>query len=269
MRYVKILLILTLVIVTALYTMTTVSNQLSSKSSAPVIRCSSETLEISVTDDESVLLSGITASDDQDGDLTAKVRISGISKLIEDHTAKITYVVFDSDHNMASYTRYIRYTDYRSPRFSITEPLIYYQSESMTLLDRICVTDVIDGDITDSVRVSTLIATADPEIYSVALQVTNSMGDTVRLELPVIQITGFALRPEVYLSEYLVYLPQGSSFSADEYLLYVTTPEGTGSRDNVRISGTVDTSTPGTYFVQYTYPYESTAGSSVLAVVVE
>lgn len=269
MRFVKILLIFLLVIVSTLYAMTTLSNAVTGKDSAPTISCSSDHLELSVTDSENVLLTGITAADGQDGNLTSKVRISGISKFIKDHTAKVTYVVFDSDHNMAQLTRYITYTDYESPRFAITEPLIYYQSESIALLDRLEVIDCIDGDITDSVRVSTLSSTSDPETYSITVQVTNSMGDTTQLVLPVIQMTGIAIRPEVHLTDYLIYLSQGSSFNAKSYLSYVETPDGRGDKDDVRIVGTVDTATPGTYTVRYTYPYESTSGSAILTVVVE
>lgn len=269
MRLVKILLILILVVVTALYGVTTFSEQYSGKTVAPVISCSSDVLEISVADEESVLLSGITATDKQDGALTGKIQISGISKMLSDNKAKVTYLVFDSDHNMASFTRYIRYKDYTSPRFSIEEPLIYYKSESIALLDRISVEDCIDGDITDSVRVSSLSATSDAETYQVTVQVTNSMGDTARLELPVIQLEGFSIRPEVKLTSYLVYLSTGASFDAESYLVYVGTPDGRGDKDDVQITGSVDTSTPGTYMVRYTYPYGTTSGTSILTVVVE
>ena len=101
------------------------------------------------------------------------------------------------------------------------------------------------------------------------LQVTNSMGDTAWLTLPVIRQEGIAIRPEVKLSQYLVYLERGSAFRAKDYLVYVSTPEGIGDKEEVQISGSVDTSTPGTYMVHYTYPLDTTSGTSVLTVVVE
>lgn len=269
MRTVKILLIFTLAVVSVLYGLTVFTEKTSGKNIPPTISCDSDTLEISVYDSEQVLYTGVTASDKQDGDLTGAIRISGVSKLFNADTAKVTYLVFDSDHNMASLTRKIRYTDYRAPRFSVNEPLIYYKSESIALLDRISVTDVIDGDITDSVRVSSMSATSDAETYTVTLQVTNSMGDTARLTLPVIQLDGVSIRPEVKLTTYLIYLSQGSSFEARSYLSNVETPDGRGDNASVQISGSVDTNTPGTYMVRYTYPYNGTSGSSILTVVVE
>lgn len=270
MRIVKILLILLLTVVSVLYGMTAVSARLNGTDERPVLRCDTEVLDVSIHDGNDVLLSGITASDAQDGDLTGRIRISGISKLFGDHEAKVTCVVFDSDSNMATLTRRIRYTDYRAPRFSITEPLIYYMSESIALLDRIRATDDMDGDITSFVRVSPMRPTADPETYDVDVQVTNAMGDTVRLTLPVIQIESRALRPVVELSSYLVYIEQGSSFDAGKYLVGVELPDGGDAQHSgVQIIGSVDTATPGTYTVRYSYPYNGTSGSAILTVVVE
>ena len=60
----------------------------------PVIYAATDLLEISVTDGEDKLLHGMTATDRQDGDLTDKLMVAGVSQLITEDTAKITYVVF-------------------------------------------------------------------------------------------------------------------------------------------------------------------------------
>ena len=97
MKTLKVLLIVILVIITALFAATNVSRRISGVEEPPVISCSSDTLEVSITASNGELLQGITAKDPQDGDLTAHVQIAGISKFIGDKTAKVTYVVFDSD----------------------------------------------------------------------------------------------------------------------------------------------------------------------------
>ena len=135
MRTVKILLIIVLLAVSVLYGITTVSEKFTGAHVPPTLKCDTDTLEVSVHDDVNTYLTGVTASDQQDGDLTGNIYISGVSKLISAGTAKVTYLVFDSDHNMASLTRFLHYTDYRSPRFSIKEPLVYGQNESIALLD--------------------------------------------------------------------------------------------------------------------------------------
>lgn len=269
MKAFKIILALALAAVTGLYFFSQVRTATSGQNIGPTISCPQETLEVSVSAGEDALLAGVSASDEQDGDLTYKVRILGISKFVEDYTAKITYAVFDSDNNMATCSRPLRFTDYRSPVFTVTTPLVYPKGASIFLLDRLSVTDVIDGDITDSIRVSPIQATSDPEICTVDIQVTNSMGDTVQLTLPVIQQESSLNRAEVVLSSNLIYLSTGSSFDPENYLRSVETPKGWEDPRDVQISGTVDTSVPGTYMVYYAYRSETYSGTSVLTVVVE
>lgn len=268
MRYIKMMLIALLVLVGALYGLTTAGQYFSGVDVPPTISCDSDVIEVSVSDEDAVLMAGVTASDRQDGDLTAHIRIQGISKLITDNTAKITYIVFDSHGNAASCTRMLRYTDYTKPHFSINAPLVYTENESIKLLDRLSATDSVDGDLTSAIRVSSLTATSDPDIRTVTVQVTNSMGDTTRLELPIVIHTGVVVRPDVYLTEYLVYIDQGDTFDPERYLDSVDTPIGPGDTDDVRITENVDTSEPGTYYVYYRYPYSVTSGLSVLTVVV-
>ena len=181
MRTIKQVLIILLVLLAAGLIATSIYLGSSDRKDPPTISCPSEILEVSAGDDETALLSGITASDPQDGDLTDQVIIGGISKLISKDTAKVTLLVFDSDDNMGSCIRYIRYTDYQRPQFAINQPLVYASTEEVTLLNRLSATDVVDGDITKRIRVSTLASTNNSEVYDITIQVTNSVGDTAWL----------------------------------------------------------------------------------------
>ena len=269
MKLLKMSLIALLVLVTVFFIATELEARLSGKLDKPLIQCDSQILELSVRDGEQALLAGVTATDKQDGDLTHRVQVLSVSQLITGDTAKVTYLVFDSDDNMYSLTRKIRYTDYRRPEFAIKQPLVYSKNEAIALLDRIKVTDVLDGDITGSVRVSTLSATQDPEVYTVSLQVTNSMGDTARVTMPVILQEGTSYRPQIHLSEQLVYVERGAAFSASSFITGVTYPGGRGEAVDVQITGNVDTQNPGTYLVYYRYPHNGAMGLSILTVVVE
>ncbi len=269
MRILKLTLIALLIVVTAAFCFTTFRQSITGTNVGPTITCDGEILEISVNDPASRLLTGVTAQDKQDGDLTGQVLIQSISKLLKDNTAKVTYLVFDSHGNMATCARHIRYTDYAAPQFAIRSALRYGYSEPIELLDRIRATDVLDGDITDAVRVSSLSATADPEIFSVTLQVTNSMGDTTRITLPILRESGNAARPQVELKEYLIYLNTGDSFRAEDYLSRVRLTDDTADLKNVEITGDVDTTQPGTYTVCYRYYHNATLGTALLTVVVE
>lgn len=271
MKTLRILLILTLVVVTALYGYTTVSLRLRGAGDAPTLTCSSDTLDISVKDDKSALLQGVSAQDKQDGDLTGSVLVSGISKMVGG-SARVDYLVFDSDGNIATLERTIRYTDYTSPRFQILEPLVYFYNDSVALLDRLLVDDCLDGNITGSVRVSYLQETEQDHIFNVDLQVTNSAGDTARVTLPIIR-QEYRNQGNVVLDTYLLYLNKGASFNARSHLsrveLFSGNLETRGDNQDVRITGTADTSTPGTYYIYYTYTQENIFIQSVLTVVVE
>lgn len=269
MRAFKILLIALLAVVSGLYGYTSLYAAGNGSKVPPVLSSDRDVLEITVDADPSDLLAGLTASDPQDGDLTDRIQVAGVSKLINDNTAKVTYIVFDSDQNMATLVRQVRYTDYTKPRFYLSQPLIYYRNEHIGIVDRLGARDVLDGDISHSVRASLLEPTSDPELFLVSCQVTNSMGDTVYLDLPVIQFEGVAIRPEVNLREYLVYLEAGTPFSARSYVAGVNIPEGSGSVSDVIITGRVDTNTPGVYTVRYDYPYSGVTGTAILTVVVE
>lgn len=268
MKITKLILIILTAVLAVCCAVNALSDHFSGKNQGPTLECP-EVLELSVSDPESALLEGVTAKDRQDGDLSDRILIQGVSKFIETNTARVSYLVFDSDGNMATASATVRYTDYVSPRFAITAPLSYSTNESIALLDRIRVTDCIDGNITGNVRVSSPVATGDSEIYTVDLQVTNSMGDTVYLTLPLIRQNTTAATPVVYLSTYLVYLEEGSTFNAKDYLLSVTTAGGRGDKSQVEITGQVDVNTPGVYYVYYRYAHESLVGTAVLTVVVE
>ena len=82
----------------------------------PVITCSTDSIDVSVTAGDEALLQGVMASDDRDGDLTDQILIKGVSPSLTDSSAQVTYIVFDSANNMATVTRTVRYTDYEAPR---------------------------------------------------------------------------------------------------------------------------------------------------------
>ena len=235
----------------------------------PEISCPNEVLEVSALDTESALMVGVTAKDQQDGDLTDRVIISGISKLITSDTAKVTYLVFDSDNNVASAVRRIRYVDYHCPTFEVLEPLVYATSEEVAILSRLKATDVVDGDISQNIRVSTLEPTGHTEIFHITVQVSNSLGDTSMLTLPVLMLQSNPLRPEIQLSHSMIYLEQDSQFIPSAYLLSVRAPGLTPFVSDVTVDNGVDTSKPGTYYVTYTYSANGTTGTAVLTVVVQ
>lgn len=253
MKIIKAILAVLLALTAALYIGNGIVERLSHRDEGPQIRCGEEILEVSVHDDDAVLLSCVTAEDAQDGDLTDRIIIGGRSKLIGGDTARVTCMVFDSDDNMASVVRTVRYTDYRRPVIDLERPLVYESTDEAKLLQAVTVTDMLDGDLSDKARVSTLWATDDERVYSATILVTNSMGDTATVEVPVIIGTPGSIR----LKRQVLYLESGAEFDPKAQL--------SSDRTGVQIRNEVDTQESGCYWVWYTKGEDI----AILTVVVE
>lgn len=226
----------------------------------PVITISEEALQVSVLDDESALLQGITAQDDVDGDVTGSVLVETKELESADGTLSVTYAAFDRSGNVAKAVRQVRYTDYTGPRFELDHPLIFTYGSGFDLLEEIRVIDQLDGDITHWVRATSLDETsvAYEGSHSVKFRVTNTLGDTVELILPVEVTAAGTYEAEVTLTDYLIYMDAGTRFLPKDYLdLFVCNGEEISLKGNIpgscklEITSTVDPETPGTYWVDY------------------
>lgn len=239
---------------------------------APVFQCEMDVLEVSVEAEEEELLAGLRATDDQDGDVTDRIIVEHISPLTSSNTAQITYAVFDKAENVAKYSRTIQYTDYHKPRFQLTEPLVYDLGDTISLQDRLSAYDVVDGNISSKMRLTTLNLSNNAEgVYHITVQVTNSLGDTSVLPLSVIIRHQTVVTPTITLKENLIYINQGGEFDPMDYIRKVEDPgkKGTVSNSEVVIASEVDLSTPGTYEVNYFYAGQSDDCRAILTVVVE
>lgn len=237
---------------------------LSADNQPPVIRESGDPPELSVTDGDAALLSGLTARDDVDGNVTDSLIVESVRLADADGTVNVTCAAFDRAGNVAKFTRQARYTDYESPRFSLSQPLLFSQGSSFDVLDIVGAQDVLEGDIQHRIRATSLDESSVSAIgsHQVQFRVTNSLGDTVSLTLPVEVYASGTYSMALKLSHYLVYLEPGSSFSARNYLLSATLNSETVSLENttpdnysVSVIGTVDTHTPGVYAVDYLVSY--------------
>jgi len=229
-------------------------------SKAPVITVEEQLLEVSVQAPRKDLLAGVTARDDRDGDVTASLVVESVRMLGRDGMVTVTYAAFDKAGNVAKQTREVRYTDYGSPRFSLSRPLIFAQGKNRDVLAVISAEDPLDGDITHRIRAAVLdeVTSGYSGSYDVKFRVTNSLGDTEELVLPVEVYTPGAYEAELTLTDYLIYLKQGDSFNARDYLeTFAMGREETSLLSGVpeelklTVSGKVETGVPGIYVVDY------------------
>lgn len=246
----------------------------------PVISMADESLELSVNATDAELLAGVTAVDARDGDVTDSLIVQGIDGLA-DGAVTVTYAAFDASGNVAKDTRTVYFTDYQSPRFGLRKALVFTSGTSIDVLEQIRVTDVLDGNISNQARATLVSNTGSLSyagVHQVEFRVTNSLGDTSYLTLPVDVLNAGDYNASVELSDYLVYLPQGAEFNARRYVKSLNNMMDDVITDNVyamnvSVDGKVDTDIPGVYSVRYTVSYTwnmiEYVGYTCLNVVVE
>ena len=249
---------------------------LQSDKTPPQISVSEEVLQVSVSAPRSDLCQGITAQDDRDGDVTDSLLVERISMTDSSGTIEVSIAAFDQAGNVAKAIRTAHYTDYHGPRFSLNHSLTYAQGSNIDLLNAISAKDPLDGTIQHRIRATSMDDTSVGAIgsHQVEFRVTNSLGDTARLTLPVTVYFPETYELDLTLTAYLTYLETGSSFDAESYLDgvvrgidFISLRDGLPTGYSLRVTGEVNTAVPGVYPVDYiiTYVQQTTAGSQYIS----
>lgn len=281
MRIFRTIVIIIFAACAGLYAGTGIWDKFENDRTKPEIHTDEVVLNISVSDPPEKLLEGLTAMDEKDGDLTDSIMVSGTSYFINKGEVTVTYVVFDNDNNFGTLNRKVKYTDYHSPEFSLTQPLVFTKNSGTSILDYVRVTDQLDGDITDKVKLSgNDIDMANAGVYPITLEVTNSYGDRSEVETNVV-VRDSNPAGSILLDTSLVYMDRNSEFDAGEYIKSVISSSGETLQTEglqiydggsllteINVNGTVDTGTPGCYQLEYTYRTSRSEGSAWLTAVV-
>ena len=273
---VKLLQRLTLVLfilVLAAFIAFSIVERLTTDTTMPYITVDSDVIEISVKDKKEALLSGVTAYDGKDGDISDRILIESISKFIEPGVCSVTYAVADSDKHVAKQTRTVRYTDYTPPEFYMKRALVYGVDEALDIRAAVGARDSIDGDISDRVSIVTTDYVKNTiGVFTVSLQVSNSMGDTIYLYVTVHVEGNETMAPQIQLKKSLIYVKKGEEPIFEDYLGDVTVNGVLMKKDEIQllISTNFDSEETGTYNVHYYITTnEGYEGHSILTVVVE
>lgn len=246
-------------------------NKLTTDNTLPVIVMDTEEIEISVKDDKSALLKGVTATDEKDGDITDKVLVESISKFIEPGVFDVTYAVSDNDNHVTKAVRRVRYTDYTSPEFYVKRALVYSVEEEVDIRSAVGARDCIDGDISDKVTIAaTDYVQNTTGVFTVSLQASNSMGDTIFLDVTVHVEGNETMAPHIQLEKSLIYVKKGENPVFEDYIKEVTVNGVVMETYNLLVSTNFDSEKEGTYNVHfYISTNEGYEGHSILTVVVE
>lgn len=248
----------------------------------PVISFGEEMLEISTKDPQKLLLQGVTAQDKVDGDVTASLVVESLELLDPDGTIRVTYAAFDKAGNVTKAVRQAKFTDYESPRFSLSQSLTFAYNSGFDIFRMIRAQDALDGDISHRIRVTSLdeSSVTTMGLHQVELRVSNSLGETVKLVIPVEVYAAGSYDATLKLKEYLIYLPAGETLDTESYLdafsrsgVSVALANGLPEGYSLDVKSDVQPNVPGVYTVEYRVTQTAGAatytGYAKLIVVVE
>lgn len=282
LRKTRIFVILFFILSVAIYAGYHTIKVLSTDRTIPVIDMDSDSVNVSVEGGDMAILEGVTATDDKDGDITGNLFIESRSDFIEKGRFNVTIAVSDKDNHVTKAKREVVYTDYKSPQFSLSQPLkfqtIREKRDDLNISSGLSATDVIDGNISNNIKISSeyslySYSTGD---YPMEFIVTNSMGDTSKLPVTVTiysseEESGL---PEIVLTDYLINTSVGTEVDLDtliEQIYYHNSTYRRGedgnyyngeidyegnpvilSSDSIQIEADIDWNTPGVYEVKVT-----------------
>lgn len=276
------------VLTTVLFTLSYLRARALSRDRYPEIFFDTDRITVSLAPTEEELLSGVSASDAEDGDLTGRVIVESISHFITPGVSNVTYAVCDSQNHVTTATRRIVYADYTPPRFTMSDDLVFSVNEQANPFRCIGATDVIDGNISDRIKITAEngFQSGTAGVYPITVQVTNSKGDVASLQLSVTIENTSLYAPRITLKNYLMYITVGDTVDLRDNLRAVEsvtenaeddveTEEETAAvmealRERVRIETDFDRNTPGVYQVDYRFTdaFDREA-HAVLTIVVE
>ena len=291
MRLLKLLsVVLTVVAVILFIAAIVVPSQMEDRT-APVISMDSDRVEISVSDDNSAILAGVTAQDAEDGDVTASLLVESLSNFVAPGERTATIVAFDADNHITKAARTVHYADYTHPTFSLSKPFSFPTgTKTENIAANLTAQDCLDGNITRRITRTNAEGSSFnpgvPGIYPMTFSVSNSAGDVEKFTASVeIYDATTANLLSISLSQAIIYLPRDSAFNPADYLsaltvdntIYVRQEDGSlldssklnvvyeGEEavsqvteadyyplDHIQINNPVDPSTPGWYEVSYT-----------------
>ena len=277
-------------VVFVIFSFTRLREYITSDYTAPVIHADTDSIEVSVTASDQDFLAGLSAMDNLDGDVSDTLVVVSKTKFISKGQLRVNYAAFDKNNNVGVAARNVTFTDYHSPRFSLSQPLRFVSGNSnYDYLKYFAAEDCLDGNITQQIKVTfgdmeTTSNTATRQ--KINLQVTNSAGDTSTLELWATfdDYNGYSI-PAPALSDYIIYTKVGEKPNYSSYLTGIWTAgnvrkfadAGYDQNSDVHVSDSaVNYSVPGVYSVNYQLSRETrdgsgrtTQGSTSMIIVVE
>lgn len=212
-----------LALVTILLMSISVVSFISRDTEAPEITVPEADITYEAGTDQSILLQGVTAYDEEDGDLSDKVRIYDIAVLEDGVRAQVVYAVYDESYNLGKASCIINYVSAGKGKDVVLDT-----------------TEETTEEVTEEVTEEATEATEE-EIGEDIEEDTDEEAEEDSPS-PVIRLTNSEVR-----------IDEGGSFNALSYVASATDDED--SREylyrNIHIDGSYDVDTAGEYTLTY------------------
>lgn len=261
-----------------------VAQHINRDTKAPKIQFESDSIVKSVAEGKNALLEGVSASDNRDGDVTDSILVENITKKSgTKNEFEATYVAFDKAGNYGKAKRTVVYEDYYGPRFSIKQNLRFPLNAVSALKDIVEAYDGFGTNLTPYILIKGMEAITSSDAkegtYECTFKVKNSVGDSVELPVSVELYNSESeeenARPQILLSDYVVYVAAGSEFNYADYINNIndggTISVDEGAMSGVMFQSDLNMNEPGMYKATYSYVSTRTGltGSATMYIIVE
>jgi beta-N-acetylglucosaminidase len=213
------------------------------------------------------LLTAVTATDTEDGDLTAKVTYTGTVDTNTVGTYKITYSVNDSANATSTKEITITVTKNNEPTITATNQTIK-EGTTFDPLNNVTATDTEDGDLTKNITITkNTLNTKEVGDYEITYSVTDSYNQTTTKTIEIIVVAD--QKPVITATNQTIV--KNTIYDPLDNVTATDTEDGDLTKNLKVVSNTVDTSKVGTYKVNYsvTDSYNNTTTKEITITVVD
>ncbi|MFJ7679691.1 immunoglobulin-like domain-containing protein [Peribacillus sp. NPDC097198] len=198
-------------------------------------------------DDEFNPLAGISASDNNDGNITSSIQVDGSVNVNKTGTYSLTYSVTDSSGNVTKVKRMVTVIDNINPVISGVQDFQINFGDKFNALTGITASDNNDGDITSSIQVDGSVNVNKTGAYPLTYSVTDSSGNIAKVKRTVTVIDNvnpvISGAQDITIGLYTQFDLLNGVIASDNNDGDIT--------ETIKTSGSVDTNIEGKYLVTY------------------
>lgn len=216
------------------------------QNTAPIFKIVDGVVQVSLRGKQPDLLAGVSASDQQDGDLTHAIKASGTVDVTKVGSYTISYFVEDSEGLSATALRTFEVKN-DAPVIHAPESIQLLVGGNFSPFEQVSADDVQDGDLTSKLVYEGSVTTAMPNASTVTYTVTDADGATTTKQVKVIVVAADA----TFTGIENVTIKVGEAF--DKMKGVSVEDPYTPTDKSFDVIGDVDTQEAGTYELSYSH----------------